>query len=121
MEIWIALLLVVVAVGAAVAVRRNRPLYKLTLREGETGGLDFPVRDREATIGSEEGQTIVVSHPRVSGHHAVLSREEGRVILRDRSTQGTSVNGRRVKEQELKSGDLISLADSVDLIFTRLR
>ncbi len=100
---------------------RSRPLAKLALREGATTGLEFPLSARETTIGSDAGQMVVVSHPRVSRHHAVIARtEEGTFVLRDRSKHGTTVNGEPVSERPLTSGDLIRLADSVDLIFTRL-
>ena len=62
----------------------------------------------------------MISDPRVSALHAILSWEEGKFILRDRSRHGLTVNGEPIEETVLKSGDLISLADSVDLIFTRL-
>jgi pSer/pThr/pTyr-binding forkhead associated (FHA) protein len=99
---------------------RTRPICKLTLREGDGVGLEFLVTDREATIGSGEDQTIVVSHPKVSRLHATLHLEESRFVLRDRSKHGVRVNGEPTRETELRSGDLISLAESVDLIFTRL-
>ena len=99
---------------------RRRPVCKLTLREKGAVGLEFHLTRRGATIGSEEGRTIVISDPRVSALHAILSWEEGKFILRDRSRHGLTVNGEPIEETVLKSGDLISLADSVDLIFTRL-
>lgn len=121
MTIALVLLVVVVAGAGLWWWRRSRPLAKLALREGETIGLEFPLSSRETTIGSEAGQTVVVSHPRVSRHHAVIARtEDGVFVLRDRSKHGTTVNGEEVSEHELRSGDLIRLADSVDLIFTRL-
>ena len=98
-----------------------RPLAKLSMLERGTMGVEFPLSSKETTIGSEAGQEVVVSHPRVSRHHAVILRtEEGQFMLRDRSRQGTSVNGVTVREKVLRSGDLIRLADSVDLVFTRL-
>jgi pSer/pThr/pTyr-binding forkhead associated (FHA) protein len=119
----IALAVLAVAVLAAVLwwlFLRPRPICKLTLREGDGVGLEFLITDRAATIGSEEGQTVTVSHPRVSRQHAVLNLEDGQFVLRDRSKQGTRVNGQQVSEAVLRSGDLISLGDSIDLIFTRL-
>jgi pSer/pThr/pTyr-binding forkhead associated (FHA) protein len=120
--LWIGLAALVVAVAAGVVWKlRTRPVAKLTLREGSGPGLEFPLRTGQVTIGSEEGRTVVVSHPKVSGLHATLLLEGGRFLLHDRSKRGTRVNGRAVDEAELHSGDLIRLADSIDLIFTRLR
>jgi hypothetical protein len=97
----------------------RRPLCRLTLREGGGLGLDFPITAPEASLGSEEGCTVVISHPRVSRRHAVLTLEGGEFVLRDHSAHGTRVNGSPVKETVLRSGDLIRLGDSVDVIFTR--
>ena len=120
---WIALVLLVLLVAAGLLGWRRlrpRPLYKLTLREGSGAGLDFIIREATARIGSAEGQTVVVSHPKVSREHAVLEmREDGRFVLRGLSRYGTRVNGELAEEAELRSGDLIRLGDSVDLIFTR--
>jgi DNA segregation ATPase FtsK/SpoIIIE, S-DNA-T family len=110
------------AAAAIVAWRlgiRRRPLCRLTLREGRSLGLDFPIRSPQASLGSEEGCTVVISHPRVSRRHAVLTLEGGEFVLRDQSAHGTTVNGTPAKEAVLRSGDLIRLGDSVDVIFTR--
>lgn len=117
---WIIIVGLVVLVVATLWICRPRARAKLTLREGNAPGLEFPIKASQVTIGSEEGRTVVVSHPKVSGLHATLSREDGRFVLRDRSKRGTRVNGRIVEEAALKSGDLIRLADTIDLIFTRL-
>jgi len=121
-SVGLGLALAAVAGLAAWVWLRRRPAAKLALREGDAVGLEFPLLAKETTIGSEAGQTVVVSHPRVSRHHAVITRtRDGRFVLRDRSKHGTSVNGEPVAERALESGDLIRLAESVDLIFTRLR
>lgn len=120
MVLWMVLGVLALGGLAAWAVR-SRPVAKLTLREGAGPGLEFPLRPGQITIGSEEGRTVVVSHPKVSSLHATLLLEPGRSVLHDRSKQGTRVNGAPVEEVDLHSGDLIRLADSIDLIFTRLR
>jgi len=115
--------LILLGVAAAVAWKRfrPRPLFKLTLREEGGAGLEFVIRDRVATIGTEEGQSIVVSHPKVSRNHAEVEMQpDGSFVIRDRSKFGVRVNGEPVKEAPLHSGDLIRLGDSIDLIFTRL-
>ena len=121
MEMWVLGLVAALAgVGGWIWWRvRPRALGALSLREGNRLGLEFPVRGRVTTIGSEEGQTVAVSHPRVSRQHAVLSVENGEFVLRNRSRNGTQVNGEPVEETVLRSGDLISLAGAVELIFTR--
>jgi pSer/pThr/pTyr-binding forkhead associated (FHA) protein len=101
--------------------RSRRPIAKIAFREGDGTGLEFPLRNVESTIGSAEEHTVTVSHPRVSRLHAVVTFEKDRFVLQDRSRYGIRVNAEPVSESvELKSGDLIRLGDSVDLIFTRL-
>ena len=73
-----------------------------------------------ATIGREDGQTVAVSHPRVSRQHAAITRDGEHFVLHDRSKHGTRVNGRVIETHVLASGDLILLADAIQLIFTRL-
>jgi pSer/pThr/pTyr-binding forkhead associated (FHA) protein len=79
------------------------------------------VSGRHISLGSDEGREIMVSDPKVSGLHATVTREaDGSYVLRDRSRLGTRVNGEPVTETALRSGDLVRLGDSVDLIFTRI-
>ncbi len=53
---------------------------------------------RTLTIGRDPGNGLVVDHPRVSAHHAVIQRRGRGWSLRDLgSKNGTSVDGRRVK------------------------
>jgi pSer/pThr/pTyr-binding forkhead associated (FHA) protein len=120
--VFVLVLLAVLGVAAVIAWRhvRPRPVFKLTLREGEGAGLDFVIRQKVATIGSEEGQTVVVSHPKVSRRHAVVEMRGEDFVIRDLSRFGIRVNGEGAKEAALHSGDLIRLGDSIDLIFTRL-
>jgi DNA-binding NtrC family response regulator len=50
-------------------------------------------KDKELLLGSAEAADVRLTHPTVSGHHARLSREEKRLVLRDESRNGTFVNG----------------------------
>jgi pSer/pThr/pTyr-binding forkhead associated (FHA) protein len=51
---------------------------------------------------------LVLEHPSVSAEHADLSFHEGRVLLTDRSSNGTFVNGLRFVSGELHDGDYIT-------------
>ena len=63
-------------------------------------------------IGRLPENDIVIDLPTVSRKHAQLRWRYGRFILYDLSRRGrTKVNGRRVKEHLLQSGDVISLSD----------
>ena len=53
----------------------------------------------------------------VSRRHAMLVREDSRArILDDRSSNGTFVNGRRIEQADLSSGDVIKIG-RVTLLF----
>lgn len=61
-------------------------------------------------LGRLPDNDIVINDRRVSRHHAEVAQTGKGWIIRDRgSTNGTSVNGRLVKEAPLKPGDTISL------------
>jgi FHA domain len=73
--------------------------------------------ERPFTIGRREGMDLVIGwDPEVSGLHAELQTVGGEVIVRDDglSTNGTFVNGRRVRGRErLRGGDRIRVGQTV--------
>jgi hypothetical protein len=63
------------------------------------------------TIGRRSHNDIVLSHPAVSGEHAVITTILDDSFLEDlRSTNGTFVNGQRIGKHFLQHGDAIKLA-----------
>ena len=66
-------------------------------------------KDR-TTVGRRPYNDVVIDNLAVSGEHAVLQMSGGDVILEDlNSTNGTYLNGKAVKKQQLQA-----LVDSVD-------
>ncbi len=56
-------------------------------------------------IGSSSSAGLRLEHATVSSHHARLTREEDRLVLQDLdSTNGTWINGVRIREVELTPG-----------------
>ncbi len=56
-------------------------------------------------IGSSANAGLRLEHPTVSSHHARLSRQDDRLVLQDlASTNGTWMNGVRIREVELTPG-----------------
>jgi len=56
---------------------------------------------------------IVVNDPLVSKRHAVLQLVNGSLLLMDmNSTNGTFVNGSRIKQQAITQGDVIMLGET---------
>jgi len=72
----------------------------------------YPLNKPIINIGRREDNDLVVDNIRVSRVHAQIRLIDGRHVIFDLdSTVGTSVNGQVVKQKELKSGDVIEIAD----------
>ncbi len=71
----------------------------------------FFLEQLTTNIGRYPDNQLVISDPRISRHHAQLRKTENRFVLSDLdSTGGTFVNGEQIKQQEIKPGDILSLA-----------
>ncbi|NCO69354.1 MAG: FHA domain-containing protein, partial [Acidobacteria bacterium] len=72
-------------------------------------GRRFPVEEGcELLIGAAASAAVRLSGGDVSRNHALLSLHKGRLVLLDLgSTNGTFVNGRRIKEAVIQAGDAI--------------
>jgi ABC-type multidrug transport system ATPase subunit len=62
------------------------------------------------TIGRDPASTLPLNSPVVSWHHAQVDGRQSPPVLIDTSTNGTYVNGQRVKHAQLKPGDIIQIA-----------
>lgn len=73
---------------------------------------EFPL-GLKTTLGRHPANTIRLADREVSKEHAAIERVGSDFLLRDLgSSNGTFVNGRRVRELRLKDGDEISLGGS---------
>lgn len=71
------------------------------------------VTGQEFLLGRGDDCNVRLSDPSVSRHQCRIRLEADRVTLIDLASRwGTSVNGRMLKEGELKSGDRITLGDT---------
>jgi len=90
--------------------------YLLVVRGGMPGAM-IPLAAGETRIGRSSENNWPVCDPGVSRHHAVIRSDEERHRLIDLgSTNGTYLNGRRVKPKgwvALKDGDRIQLGSAV--------
>lgn len=65
------------------------------------------------SIGRDAGNDVVINHPTVSSKHAEIVKQEGKVFLVDLgSTNGTFVNGMKVKRHQLQELDRIVIGPS---------
>ncbi|MCL1852296.1 MAG: type VII secretion protein EssC [Peptococcaceae bacterium] len=66
--------------------------------------------DLKLTIGRQDNNDIIIINPYVSSTHVNIAYTQGRWSVADSSTNGTFVNGKRVKKQQtLKPGDVIAI------------
>src|SRR5581483_8607026 len=83
----------------AVAWLHCEPLPAVPLAEGD-----------QLTVGREPGCKIVLPHKSVSRVHCAIAVRAGEIVLENRSeSNGTFVNGKRVKTQTLRVGDAIAV------------
>ncbi|MBK6594446.1 MAG: FHA domain-containing protein [Burkholderiales bacterium] len=64
----------------------------------------------KTTLGRRPYNDIVIDNLAVSGEHAVLQMTGNEVVLEDlNSTNGTYLNGKAIKKQQLQNGDSIEI------------
>lgn len=87
---------------------------KLVGTAGPFKGMRFSVERGETTIGRDPGNQFWAADPSLSRRHCVLSREAGRVSIKDLgSLNGTAVNGIPVVQHELHHQDQICIGNSL--------
>jgi len=81
--------------------------------EGPLKGQILEVSDPEIKIGRHSSCQLQfpADFNIISRHHATITREGNRFKLTDYSSNGTIVNGKKIKEVYLKDGDVITIAE----------
>ena len=91
---------------------------RLRVIAGPMAGEEYYLHGDVTTIGSIEGNDVVIPDEGVSKRHAGIRIEEMRYELADfGSTNGTLVNGRTINRLFLKDGDTIRIGNT-EMIFT---
>jgi two-component system, cell cycle sensor histidine kinase and response regulator CckA len=95
-------------------------LAKLVVIEGVEAGRRFIV-DGAVVMGRAHDAAVALADTAISRHHARIERQpDGRYVVVDLdSTNGTFLNGARVRRGVLAFGDRIRLAETVVLLFER--
>jgi predicted component of type VI protein secretion system len=76
------------------------------------GGPAFEVLKDMVVVGRKSDCDLFLDHKGVSKHHCVLVKTDGLLVLRDLgSTNGTRVNGTRVRRAALLPNDKVSFAN----------
>ncbi|KPL10990.1 hypothetical protein AMJ85_04960, partial [candidate division BRC1 bacterium SM23_51] len=86
------------------------PVSYLIVTRGRQKDMEFRIDKAEVTIGRSRDCDICVHDWFVSKEHAVIKRQAGTFLLRDRgSWRGTKVNEVQITETVLKDGDEIQM------------
>lgn len=84
----------------------------LVICNGEFAGTRHELTDVDTLIGRNPTTDITLLDEGISRDHAIVSRDEatGAYTVEDlQSTNGTKVNGKRVRSAELAHGDVIDV------------
>jgi predicted component of type VI protein secretion system len=83
---------------------------QLKVVEGPDKDKKLDLERKPIRIGKKEDNDLALADNTVSRHHLVIEQRGDSFVLKDLdSTNGTSINGLRVKEAYLSPGDVISL------------
>src|SRR6476646_3083887 len=88
----------------------DRVVPSLFVIQGRDQGTRFRLDGSTVTLGRGTSNAVQLHDTEVSREHAEFSRRGEQFFIRDLgSSNGTFVNGKQVKEQELASGDQLQL------------
>ncbi|MDA0374938.1 MAG: FHA domain-containing protein [Planctomycetota bacterium] len=84
--------------------------YVLEVLDGDQAGTVVELGAERLVLGRRPDAGLVLRDEKCSGHHAEVVLEDGRHVLRDLgSTNGTTLDSRRVTEVVLSAGDVFSV------------
>lgn len=88
----------------------------------EVGGESKVLSNKAFSIGRDKSNQIIVSDPKVSRYHAIITFQNDVAVIKDTdSSNGTYVNDKQIapnKKVQLKNGDRIKVGTTV-IIFYR--
>lgn len=86
--------------------------YLYPLKEKTPSGTEYILTKDIVTVGRHPNNIISITQEAVSRHHSRIERKDGEYTLFDlNSSNGTFVNGIKIKFQALKEGDHVSFGD----------
>lgn len=76
-----------------------------------SGGDSLPLKKTITVVGRKDGCDLRLNHKSVSKQHCVLVKVSSHLLLRDLgSTNGTRVNGKRIRRASITNNDHLSVA-----------
>jgi hypothetical protein len=89
------------------------PVARLDFILGPMANQTLSLTEEVTTIGSVQGNTVVLADPAVSRKHAGIRKVNGTYELADLgSTNGVYVNGHKVPKKTLEPGDIIRVGNT---------
>lgn len=90
-------------------------MYALKFISGKYQGGEFPLKvGKQIVVGRSSELDMVLVEDMVSRKHAKISVGEGKILIEDLgSTNGTFVNGEKIKQARLKEGDRVLIGTSI--------
>lgn len=101
--------------AAAQAIRTSSGRLALRFISGKYQGGEFPLEgDKEIIIGRSSGLDMVLVEEMVSRRHAKITVKNEDLGIEDMgSTNGTFVNGEKIKQASLREGDRVLIGTSI--------
>jgi pSer/pThr/pTyr-binding forkhead associated (FHA) protein len=98
-----------------IATEAARRPFALRFISGKYQGDEFPIApDREIVLGRSNDLDVVLVEDMVSRRHAKISYTQDALLIEDLgSTNGTFVNGEKIKRARLKEGDRVLIGTSI--------
>src|SRR5713226_36425 len=89
--------------------------FALKFISGKYQGGEFPLKqEKQIVIGRSGELDVVLAEDMVSRKHAKISTQGGKIVIEDLgSTNGTFINGEKIKHARLKEGDRILIGTSI--------
>jgi len=89
--------------------------YELHVVKGRSATTALKLIDGETSVGRHNACTIRIKSSQVSRRHCEISQKNGKLVVRDlNSSNGTIVNGKRIKEVSiLQDGDELTIGGVV--------
>jgi pSer/pThr/pTyr-binding forkhead associated (FHA) protein len=92
---------------------QNRVKAVLKFNDGEANVSQYELSDEEIAIGRSQQCHVVLEDKKSSRKHAIIRREGEKYYLKDLgSGNGTQLNGSRIDDVELQSGDKIQIGET---------
>ena len=93
--------------------KQNSMLPVLQFNDGAANVTQYELTDQEIAIGRSQKCNVVLEDRKSSRKHSIIRKDGTQFILKDLgSANGTLVNGERVDEHVLQSGDVVTIGDT---------